>query len=114
MSAHVLVEKAEMPDAGTAAAEECSSPLVHTEVVQRVSKTLPHDEDLSDLADFFRLLGDHTRIKLLHALFIAEMCVCDIASLLDVSRSAVSHQLRTLRQANPFVRGRQARRSTID
>ena len=84
---------------------ECKSVVVHEETVRLVSRNLPDDETLYDLADFFKVLGDTTRIKILHALFIAEMCVCDIASLLSVSRSAVSHQLRTLRQAN-IVRSR--------
>ena len=79
---------------------ECKTVLVHEETVERVSASLPGDEALYRAADFFKLLGDTTRMKILHSLFIAEMCVCDIASLLSVSRSAVSHQLRILRQAN--------------
>ena len=79
---------------------ECKTVLVHEDTVREVENRLPDDESLYEAADFFKLLGDTTRIKILHALFIAEMCVCDIASLLSVSRSAVSHQLRILRQAN--------------
>ncbi len=79
---------------------ECKTVLVHEDTVREVESRLPDDESLYEAADFFKLLGDTTRIKILHALFIAEMCVCDIASLLSVSRSAVSHQLRILRQAN--------------
>lgn len=79
---------------------DCKTVLVHEDTVRLVSRSLPQDETLYEVADFFKLLGDTTRIKILHALFIAEMCVCDIASLLSVSRSAVSHQLRILRQAN--------------
>lgn len=79
---------------------ECKTILVHEDTVRHVGENLPDDESLYDLADFFKLLGDTTRIKILHALFIAEMCVCDIASLLSVSRSAVSHQLRILRQSD--------------
>ncbi len=74
--------------------------ILHEEIVRRVVEKLPADETLYHLADFFKLLGDTTRIKILHALFISEMCVQDIASLLSVSRSAVSHQLRILRQAD--------------
>jgi DNA-binding transcriptional ArsR family regulator len=81
-------------------AAECKTLLVHEETVRRVEERLPSEETLYQAADFFKLLGDTTRIKILHSLFIAEMCVCDIASLLSVSRSAVSHQLRILRQAN--------------
>lgn len=65
-----------------------------------VKKAAPGEQTLYRLADFFKILGDSTRIKILHALFISELCVCDIASLLKVSPSAVSHQLRTLRQAD--------------
>lgn len=80
--------------------DDCKAIVVHEDIVRRVAESLPEDETLYRLADFFKLLGDTTRIKILHALFLSEMCVCDIASLLSVSRSAVSHQLRTLRQAD--------------
>ena len=85
----------------------CKTVVIHEETVRHVAESLPGEETLYRLADFFKLLGDPTRIKILHALFIAEMCVCDIASLLSVSRSAVSHQLRILRQAD-IVRTRRA------
>lgn len=84
----------------TGEASESTSIVVHEETLHRVQESLPSDETLYRAADFFKLLGDTTRIKILHSLFIAEMCVYDIASLLSVSRSAVSHQLRILRQAN--------------
>ncbi|HUX22191.1 MAG TPA: metalloregulator ArsR/SmtB family transcription factor [Spirochaetia bacterium] len=79
---------------------ESKTLVVHEETLERVREALPSDETLYRAADFFKLLGDTTRIKILNSLFIAEMCVYDIASLLSVSRSAVSHQLRILRQAN--------------
>jgi len=79
---------------------ECTVEAVHPESVRRVAQTLPSDEALHRLADFFKILGDPTRIRIVQALFISELCVCDIASLLHVGRSAVSHQLATLRQAN--------------
>jgi DNA-binding transcriptional ArsR family regulator len=59
---------------------------------------MPDDEALLDLADLFKVFGDSTRVKIICALLRAEMCVCDIAALLGMSKSAISHQLRTLRQ----------------
>ena len=78
----------------------CKTLFVHEEVVTEVVESMPKEELLYDLADFFKVVGDTTRIKILHALLVAEMCVCDLSSLLNISQSAVSHQLRTLRQAN--------------
>jgi ArsR family transcriptional regulator len=60
---------------------------------------MPDDEALYDLADLFRVFGDSTRIKILYALHDTELCVCDIANLLDMSQSAVSHQLRVLKDS---------------
>ena len=59
---------------------------------------MPEEELLYDLGDFFKILGDSTRIKILSALFQSEMCVCDIAALLGMTQSAISHQLRVLKQ----------------
>ena len=63
------------------------------------------EEALFDMAELFKVFGDSTRIKILYALFEAEMCVCDIADLLGLTQSAISHQLRTLK-ANKLVRSR--------
>jgi ArsR family transcriptional regulator len=62
--------------------------------------TMPKDELLYDLADFFKVFGDSTRIKILYALFSSEMCVQDLAELLHMNQSAISHQLRTLKQSD--------------
>ncbi len=64
-----------------------------------VALDMPDEEILYDVADLFKTFGDTTRIKILYALMDSEMCVCDIAELLGISQSAVSHQLRTLKQA---------------
>jgi DNA-binding transcriptional ArsR family regulator len=72
--------------------------IIHEEVVAAVRKTMPDEEALMDLADLFKVFGDSTRVKIISALLRAEMCVCDIAALLGMSKSAISHQLRTLRQ----------------
>ncbi|MDR1410640.1 MAG: metalloregulator ArsR/SmtB family transcription factor, partial [Spirochaetaceae bacterium] len=70
----------------------------HEEVVSLVRKAMPEEETLLNLADLFKMFGDSTRVKILCALFNAEMCVCDIAALLGMTQSAISHQLRALRQ----------------
>ncbi|WP_122788513.1 ArsR/SmtB family transcription factor [Intestinibacillus sp. Marseille-P6563] len=77
----------------------CEEKFVHNEIVQQVNQDLPADEILYDLAELFKVFGDSTRIKILYALFEAEMCVCDIALLLGLSQSAISHQLRVLKSA---------------
>jgi len=79
--------------------ERCDCTIIHEDVVNRVEKNMPEDEHLYDLAELFKVFGDTTRIKILYALFAAEMCVCDIAVLLNMTQSAISHQLRVLKQA---------------
>lgn len=78
----------------------CEKIIVHDDIVKKVENILPQEEKLYDLADFFKVFGDTTRIKILQALRISEMCVCDLAYTLKTSQSAMSHQLKTLRQAN--------------
>lgn len=75
------------------------------ETVQRVLDEMPADDVLYDLAELFKVFGDSTRIRILYALFEAEMCVGDIAQLLGLSQTAVSHQLRVLK-INKLVKGR--------
>ena len=77
--------------------ERCGFLNVHRDTVDKVLRELPDDETLYDLAELFKIFGDSTRIKILYALFEAELCVCDIAQLLGLSQSAVSHQLRVLK-----------------
>ncbi len=72
---------------------------VREDVVKRVLETQPADEYLYELADIFKVFGDSTRIKILFALFESELCVGDLARLLGLSQSAVSHQLKTLKEA---------------
>ena len=74
-------------------------PHDHTHILKKVRDGLPGDTLLSDLADLFKVFGDSTRIKILYVLFETEMCVCDIATLLGMSLSAISHQLRRLKQS---------------
>ncbi|HOO79720.1 MAG TPA: metalloregulator ArsR/SmtB family transcription factor [Lachnospiraceae bacterium] len=80
--------------------ERCEFIHVHDDIVKKVNQEIPPEEELYDLADFFRVFGDSTRIKILYLLLCSEMCVCDIAQLLNMGQSAISHQLRTLKQMN--------------
>jgi DNA-binding transcriptional ArsR family regulator len=77
----------------------CASTVIHQEVIDKVKDHIPDEEILYDLSDLFKVFGDTTRIKILCTLFQAEMCVCDIAALLNMTQSAISHQLRVLKQA---------------
>lgn len=74
--------------------------VIHESIVNKVQSGIPKEELLYDLADFFKILGDSTRIRILYALNISEMCVWDLSFVTGISRSAVSHQLKILRQAN--------------
>ncbi|MBR4887998.1 MAG: helix-turn-helix transcriptional regulator [Clostridia bacterium] len=78
---------------------QCETVHVHDEVVHRVHEILPPEEALYDLAELYKVFGDSTRIKILYVLFESEMCVCDIAETLDMSISAISHQLRVLKNS---------------
>ena len=77
----------------------CLENCVHTDVVEKASRELPDEEALLDLADLFKSFSDTTRIKILFSLMMGEMCVCDLSELIKVSQSAVSHQLKSLKQA---------------
>ena len=78
----------------------CDCNAIHQEVVESTKKQMLNDEDLfNNLAEFFKILGDTTRVKILSALDKNEMCVCDIANVLSMSKSSISHQLGTLRRS---------------
>lgn len=77
---------------------ECESRIVHLDSVDRVREKMPDEDTLLDVAELFKVFGDSTRTRILSALNIEELCVCDISVLLNMSMSAVSHQLRILRQ----------------
>ena len=79
--------------------EQCDYMHLHEKVIEQVQEEMPEEEILYDLAELFKVFGDSTRIKILYVLFQSEMCVCDIAELLNMSQSAISHQLRVLKQA---------------
>ncbi|MBQ8653521.1 MAG: helix-turn-helix transcriptional regulator [Clostridia bacterium] len=80
-------------------AETCGYLCVHEELVEQVQAMLPEDETLQRLSELFKAFADGTRIRILYVLLEAEVCVCDLARLLGMTQSAVSHQLRLLRQA---------------
>jgi len=77
----------------------CQVQSVHPEAVERVKEKMPACGLLMDLAEFFKVFGDHTRIRILNALYQEELCVCDLVEVLGMNQSAVSHQLRVLRGA---------------
>lgn len=77
----------------------CSQPIIHENIVNEVREKMPQEDKLYDLAELFKVFGDSTRIRIIWALFESEMCVCDIAYLLNMTQSAISHQLRVLKSA---------------
>ena len=92
--------------------ECCESTEVHQELIGRATEHMPREEELYDLAELFKVFGDSTRIRILYVLFEAELCVCDIASLLNMGQSAISHQLRILKQMR-LVKFRRDGRSVL-
>lgn len=77
---------------------ECEEVHVHENIVEKVAMHMPDEDMLYSLAEFFKVFADSTRIKILYALLNSEMCVCDISEVLEISQSAISHQLRLLKQ----------------
>ncbi len=80
--------------------ERCECEVIHPETVELVTSQMPSQEALFDLAELYKTFGDSTRIKILWALEVSELCVCDISAVLGMTQSAISHQLRILKQAN--------------
>jgi len=78
----------------------CDCEVIHGDIVKRVRKKMPKEEYFYDLADLYKMFADSTRIRILWALSREPMCVCDIAVLLGMTKSAISHQLRNLRLSN--------------
>lgn len=77
----------------------CEFMHVHQDIVAKVNAMMPEEETLFDLAELFKIFGDSTRIKILFVLFESEMCVCDIAQILGMTQSAISHQLQVLKKS---------------
>jgi len=92
--------------------ECCEEHHVHIHVTNKAKRKMPDEDELYDLAELFKVFGDSTRIKILFALFEEEMCVCDIADTLNMTQSAISHQLRILKQSK-LVGNRREGKSVI-
>ena len=90
--------------------ECCESVEIHQDRLKIVSDQMPEEEELYDLAELFKVFGDSTRIRILFVLFEAEVCVCDLAEALHMTQSAISHQLRILKQ-NKLVNSRREGKS---
>jgi Predicted transcriptional regulators len=78
----------------------CDCSIIHEDIVKMVLNKMPDDKLFYNLADFFKIFGDTTRSKILWALDQNELCVCDIANILNMTKSSISHQLSTLRRSN--------------
>jgi ArsR family transcriptional regulator, lead/cadmium/zinc/bismuth-responsive transcriptional repressor len=92
--------------------ECCETSEVHEELLKIVREKLPAEEQLYDLAELFKVFGDSTRIRILFVLFESEVCVCDLAAALNMTVSAVSHQLKILKQ-NKLIKSRRGGRSVF-
>ena len=87
----------------------CSCEVIHDEIVETVTKKALSAEQYVDLATLFKMFGDPSRVRLLHALSVHEMCVCDLAAYLGITKSAVSHQLKILRTSKLIASRREGK-----
>ena len=104
-----------MPDEKSLVQREadcCETEEVHEELLKIVEEKLPAEESLMDLAELFKVFGDSTRIRILFVLFEAEVCVCDLAQALNMTQSAISHQLKILKN-NKLVKSRREGKSVF-
>lgn len=92
--------------------ECCDAFEVHNDLVDIVNKTIPDTDELYDLAELFKVFGDSTRIRILFVLFESEVCVCDLAQTLNMTQSAISHQLKILKQSK-LVKSRREGKSVF-
>lgn len=92
--------------------ECCDTTEVHQELLKIVEETMPDEVELYNLAELFKVFGDSTRIRILFVLFEAEVCVCDLAQALNMTQSAISHQLKILKQ-NKLVKSRRDGKSVF-
>ena len=90
----------------------CEAQEIHEDLLRRVRETMPEETELYDLAELFKVFGDSTRIRILFVLFEAEVCVCDLAQALGMTQSAISHQLRILKQSR-LVKSRREGKSVF-
>ena len=92
--------------------ECCDCNEIHEDLLKIVNDTMPEETELYDLAELFKVFGDSTRLRILFVLFEAEVCVCDLAKVLNMTQSAISHQLRILK-ANKLVNSRREGKSVF-
>lgn len=92
--------------------ECCDTVEVHQDLLKIVNETMPDEVELYNLAELFKVFGDSTRIRILYVLFEAEVCVCDLAQALNMTQSAISHQLKILKQ-NKLVKSRREGKSVF-
>ncbi len=92
--------------------ECCETFQTHADLLKLVSEQMPDEDQLYDLAELFKVFGDSTRIRILYVLFEAEVCVCDLAEALNMTQSAISHQLKILKQSR-LVKGRREGKSVF-
>jgi len=92
--------------------ECCELTEIHEELLEIVNKQMPPEEELYDLAELFKVFGDSTRIRILFVLFEAEVCVCDLAEALHMTQSAISHQLKILKNSK-LVKSRREGKSVF-
>ena len=92
--------------------ECCDCNEIHEDLLKIVNDTMPEETELYDLAELFKVFGDSTRIRILFVLFEAEVCVCDLSKVLNMTQSAISHQLRILK-ANKLVNSRREGKSVF-
>ena len=78
--------------------ECCDSLVIHDDIIENVQQKMPEESTMKELADFYKVFGDATRIRILCVLLQQEVCVCDLAAILGMTQSAISHQLRILKQ----------------
>ncbi len=90
----------------------CNCEVIHSDILKNINEQMPDENEIYDLSDFFKMFGDSTRIKIMCALDQGEMCVCDLAILLGMTKSAISHQLKSLKQSS-LVKCRRDGKSVI-
>lgn len=92
--------------------ERCETTCIHTDLLHIVNEKMPDETELYDLSELFKVFGDSTRIRILFVLFECEVCVCDLAEALNMTQSAISHQLKILKQ-NKLVKNRREGKSVF-
>ncbi len=93
----------------TSKRKECDCNIIHADMLEKAKQNMLDDETLMNMADFYKALSDSTRIKIINALDESELCVCDISALLNMTKSAVSHQLQNLKDMNLITSRREGK-----